>query len=670
MPKPSYKQKFRSEWLMDKLFKDWIVRKEDSSGESYPECKFCRCIVSNSNKYSDLKAHMATKKHIANSNMLAPSRQRTIDFPKKAVNKTKSCEAYTSLFIAEHCSVLTVDHLSLLLKKVGHDSDGIKDMHLHRTKCSHIIKNVLSPHFKDDLKEDIGQEKFSLLLDESTDISVTKYLGLVIIYYSIKAKKITTSFLKLAPLTECTADGIISALKATLNEFGLDYKNISGIGTDNASVMTGVNNGVFAKLKADIPGLVLVRCVCHSIQLAVSHASEGTIPRNLEFLISETYNWFSQSSTRQAEYKELYKTINEGHDPLKIVRACQTRWLSIHSAVERILKQWCELKTHFEISNRNYTAEMLYRMYRDDMNLAFTSFLCPILEELQRVNKAFQAKNADPCKLFKDLSTLLGFLVAKIIIPRPQVDPLTINVENYLDPKPYLGYGFETKIGEMREKRLIDEQTEREQRQRCINFIIKLIQQLRCRLPDNIDILQKVELLSCKNVLKVHKESISSLLAHFHYSSNTITLIESQWSAINFTKWNKVDNTIEFWSEVKEYKDASNTNPFKELSDFAFHILTLPYSNAEVERVFSVMNNVKTKLRNRMKTDMVNAILNIRAGLKRNEKTCYTYELPDKVLNQIGTTQSYSQPSTSTAPEIIETPNSDDDLDNIELDSF
>lgn len=140
--------------------------------------------------------------------------------------------------------------------------------------------------------------------------------------YSIKAKKITTSFLKLAPLTECTADGIVSALKDTLNEFGLDYKNISGIGTDNASVMTGVNNGVFAKLKADIPGLVLVRCVCHSIQLAVSHASEGTIPRNLEFLISVTYNWFSQSLTRQAEYKELYKTINEGHDPLKIVRAC------------------------------------------------------------------------------------------------------------------------------------------------------------------------------------------------------------------------------------------------------------------------------------------------------------------------------------------------------------
>lgn len=276
-------------------------------------------------------------------------------FPPKKIEKSKVCETYTTLFIAEHCSILKVDHLGELMKKTCNDSEGIKDMHLHRTKCSNIIKNVLSPHFKDQLKLDIGNGKFSLLLEESTDISVTKYLGIVIIYYSTTSQKINTSFFKIAPLTYCTADGIVCAIKETLNEFGLDYKNTLGIGADNASVMTGVNNGVYAKLKREIPGLILIRCVCHSIQLAVSHASEGTLPRNLEFMVSETYNWFSQSSTRQAEYKQLYQTINEGHEPLKIVRACQTSWLSIYSAVD--LKQWIELKTHSEISRQNYTAE-------------------------------------------------------------------------------------------------------------------------------------------------------------------------------------------------------------------------------------------------------------------------------------------------------------------------
>lgn len=36
--------------------------------------------------------------------------------------------------------------------------------------------------------------------------------------------------------------------------------------------------------------------------------------------------------------------------PLKLVRACDTRWLSIESAVKRIENQWLELKTHFEIA--------------------------------------------------------------------------------------------------------------------------------------------------------------------------------------------------------------------------------------------------------------------------------------------------------------------------------
>lgn len=70
----------------------------------------------------------------------------------------------------------------------------------------------------------------------------------------------------------------------------LDLQNLLAIGTDNASVMVGINNGVYAKLKAEVPSLILIRCLCHSLQLAVSHAMTDTLPRNLEFLIHETYN--------------------------------------------------------------------------------------------------------------------------------------------------------------------------------------------------------------------------------------------------------------------------------------------------------------------------------------------------------------------------------------------
>lgn len=72
-----------------------------------------------------------------------------------------------------------------------------------------------------------------------------------------------------------------------------------GIGTDNASTIIGINNGLYQKLKSEVPSLILMRCACHSLQLCVSQTASDSFPRNVEFLIAETYNWFSQSSSRQ-----------------------------------------------------------------------------------------------------------------------------------------------------------------------------------------------------------------------------------------------------------------------------------------------------------------------------------------------------------------------------------
>ncbi|XP_068227734.1 uncharacterized protein [Palaemon carinicauda] len=238
------------------------------------------------------------------------------------------------------------------------------------------------PHFIAKLEEDIGDRKYSILLDESTDISVVKYLGLAIHYFSEKSQKLVSTFLHLAPLEDCDANGIVHALKSSLHVYGLNLQNMVGIGTDNASVMVGSNNGVYKKLKEDIPALVHIRCVCHSVQLSVSHASKETMPRNLEFLFSETYNWFARSSSRQQVYTNLFKLINDGHEPLKIVQASQTRWLSIASAVHRLCDQWLELKTNFSLtksSERCYTSEMLHALYCDELNHAYLVFLKSVL---------------------------------------------------------------------------------------------------------------------------------------------------------------------------------------------------------------------------------------------------------------------------------------------------
>lgn len=216
-------------------------------------------------------------------------RDRALPFVRVDDDSRKS-EAQIAMFIAEHCALRVVDHLTDMCKACFGGSKGCKDLKLKRSKCSALICNVIAPHFKQELIDDIGNRKFSLIIDESNDISVTKLLGIGIRYFSASRKKFVTTFLDLVELIECNADAICDAIKISLDNHGLKLQKLIAIRTDNASVMTGVNNGVYVKLRAENPNLLLIRCTCHSLQLAVSHTAKEHLPRHLEVLIRDCYN--------------------------------------------------------------------------------------------------------------------------------------------------------------------------------------------------------------------------------------------------------------------------------------------------------------------------------------------------------------------------------------------
>lgn len=160
-----YIQKFRQEWLTHPKFKDWILQSKDLQ-KAY--CKYCKCDLLA--KFSCLEQHAETKKHasaigyVANNNPL----------PFKPISlKLQQPEASLSMYLAVHSSIAAVDHLAGVCKS-QFDCSSIK---LHRTKCSKVINNVLCPHFNEELAKDIGNSYFSILVDESTDVSYTKILG-------------------------------------------------------------------------------------------------------------------------------------------------------------------------------------------------------------------------------------------------------------------------------------------------------------------------------------------------------------------------------------------------------------------------------------------------------------------------------------------------------------
>ena len=401
------------------------------------------------------------------------------------------------------------------------------------------------------------------------------------------------------------------------------------------------------KKKLDRNDLIMVRCTCHSIQLAVSHACSEALPRNVDFIVEETYNWFYQSAKRQAAYIDLYNHMFEGKQPLKITRVCDTRWLSIEPAVSRILSQWSALLAHFDSARLNekcYSAELLFNMYSDPINKLYLLFLRPLLVELNRVMKSFQSDDSDPTKLLSDLGTLIESIAKRIVLPTARIDVYS-DISAYVDTRAYLGYEFEKTIMEGNIPH--DHVTVKAVRERCTNFVLALHRELRHRLPDNFSVLKQMSSFSINTCLNQVKPRITNIAEAMAYPAEDIESVEVEWNNLSLLQWKNTKSTSEFWIEVSQYRDAAGNNPFKHISSLAMNLLALPHSNADVERLFSQVNLVETKQRNKLHTNTVNSILLIRAGLKRVGKCCHDYDIPKSVLDKIGTMAAYSSVSDS-----------------------
>jgi len=238
MPKRQipYTQKYRKEWESHPLLKDWI--QEIPTDKNAVLCKYCKCI---------LKAHRAlliehtkTSKHVKAAEPFSKQGQSKLKFDQASTYslETATLEIKMVLFVTCHCAIRCIDHLSALNKPIS-KTININEIKLHRSKATALLKNIITPHFKSDLRTDIGDSFYSLLIDESTDIAVLKQLGICIIYFSMTKKDVVSTFLKLESLEGGDAQSIVKAIKVTLTEYSLPIQKMCGLGTDNASVMIG-----------------------------------------------------------------------------------------------------------------------------------------------------------------------------------------------------------------------------------------------------------------------------------------------------------------------------------------------------------------------------------------------------------------------------------------------
>jgi hypothetical protein len=87
------------------------------------------------------------------------------------------CDIFTLPF-------LVMDHLPKFMKSVCSDSEIAKDLTLCRTKGTLITKDCFVPEALLCLKEKIENSSYSIIKDETTDISTAKSLAIVIRFFN------------------------------------------------------------------------------------------------------------------------------------------------------------------------------------------------------------------------------------------------------------------------------------------------------------------------------------------------------------------------------------------------------------------------------------------------------------------------------------------------------
>jgi len=113
---------------------------------------------------------------------------------------------------------------------------------------------------------------------------------------------------------------------------GVQCDFLFGQGFDRASNMSGKFNGVQAIIREQYPQAIYVHCAAHSLNLAVSTASNIKPIRNCLGILEKMYVFFKTPKRNNA----LLIAIDEGDFEPKIrtlKRLCATRWVQRYDAV-------------------------------------------------------------------------------------------------------------------------------------------------------------------------------------------------------------------------------------------------------------------------------------------------------------------------------------------------
>lgn len=186
-----------------------------------------------SNNVTLLDRHAKTTKHLYNERTIHHVQPiTTLMTNKMSVDKL---ERKVAMFLVEHNIPFNcAGHLTQLIKVCAKNPAATEQMKCSSTKATKMVTNIFGPEQKASLAKMLQNQRFSIIMDETTDMASKKCLAITVRYFD---KRVVSRLLCFLEVPQATAQHLFDALKSTLAEMQVPFNNIVGFkfyGGDNS----------------------------------------------------------------------------------------------------------------------------------------------------------------------------------------------------------------------------------------------------------------------------------------------------------------------------------------------------------------------------------------------------------------------------------------------------
>jgi len=177
-------------------------------------------------------------------------------------------------------------------------------------------------------------------------------------------------------------------------------------------------------------------------------------------------------------------------------------------------------------------------------------------------------------------------------------------------------------------------------RRHCLDFYITSLREMLKRLPYKDIIFEQLMFLQ-PNIALYHegRTKIKDLtLLATRIRDIDLKKLDFEWKILPsiYNDAQKAQFALleisDMWKQIFEFRDISGEPFFPNLELLVYSVLSFPHSNAEAERIFSIVTDVKSKKRNRLANNTVSAICTIRSSFQTKGINCINFKVDSEHL--------------------------------------